>query len=158
MGLAGYYRCFVRGFGIIARPLFQLLKKGAPFVWIANTEEAFQTLKNKLVDAQVLSLPDFSKSFVVETDACDTGVGAVLQQEGHPIAFMSKPLSPKFRGLSTYEKEYLAIILAVEQWRPYLQHKEFTILTDQKSLIHLKVQRLSTPWQQKAFTKLLGLQ
>lgn len=158
LGLAGYYRRFVRGFGIIARPLFQLLKKGSPFVWTGNTEEAFQTLKSKLVEAPVLALPDFSKTFVVETDACDTGVGAVLQQEGHPIAFMSKPLSPKFQGLSTYEKEYLAIIMAVEQWRPYLQHKEFTILTDQKSLIHLEQHRLTTPWQQKAFTKLLGLQ
>uniref|UniRef100_A0A453CXN3 Reverse transcriptase RNase H-like domain-containing protein n=1 Tax=Aegilops tauschii subsp. strangulata TaxID=200361 RepID=A0A453CXN3_AEGTS len=55
-----------------------------------------------------------------------------------------------------YEKEYLAIVVAVDQWRPYLQHSEFIIHTDQKSLIHLEEQRLSTPWQQRAFTKLLG--
>uniref|UniRef100_A0A453NC74 Reverse transcriptase RNase H-like domain-containing protein n=1 Tax=Aegilops tauschii subsp. strangulata TaxID=200361 RepID=A0A453NC74_AEGTS len=71
---------------------------------------------------------------------------------------MSKALAPRYQGLSTYEKEYLAVIVAVDQWRPYLQHGEFTIPTDQKSLIHLEEQRLSTPWQQKAFTKLLGLQ
>lgn len=78
MGLAGYYRHFVRGFGIIARPLFQLLKKGSPFVWTSNTEEAFQLLKKQLVAALVLVLPDFKQTFVVETNACDTGVGAVL--------------------------------------------------------------------------------
>uniref|UniRef100_A0A452XF75 Reverse transcriptase RNase H-like domain-containing protein n=1 Tax=Aegilops tauschii subsp. strangulata TaxID=200361 RepID=A0A452XF75_AEGTS len=70
---------------------------------------------------------------------------------------MSKALSPRYQGLSTYEKEYLAIVVAMDQWRPYLQHAEFDILTDQKSLIHLEHQRLTTPWQQKAFTKLLGL-
>lgn len=96
MGLAGYYRRFGREFGIIARPLFQLLKKGSPFVWTSNTEEAFSLLKKQLVEAPVLVLPDFKQTFVVETDACDTGVGAVLQQGGHPIAFMSKALSPKF--------------------------------------------------------------
>uniref|UniRef100_A0A453IML0 Reverse transcriptase RNase H-like domain-containing protein n=1 Tax=Aegilops tauschii subsp. strangulata TaxID=200361 RepID=A0A453IML0_AEGTS len=71
---------------------------------------------------------------------------------------MSKALSPRYQGLSTYEKEYLAVIVAVDQWRPYLQHAEFTILTDQRSLTHLTEQRLTTPWQQRAFTKLLGLQ
>ena len=70
---------------------------------------------------------------------------------------MSKVLSPRYKGLSTYEKEYLAIVVAVDQWRPYLQHAEFTILTDQRSLTNLTQQRLSTPWQQQAFTKLLGL-
>lgn len=114
-------------------------------------------LKQQLTSAPVLALPDFNCQFTVETDACDVGVGAVLQQKGHPIAFMSKALSPRYQGLSTYEKEYLAIIVAVDQWRPYLQHSEFVIQTDQHSLIHLEKQRLSTPWQQRAFTKLLGL-
>jgi hypothetical protein len=71
---------------------------------------------------------------------------------------MRKPLCAKNRGLSTYEKECLAILMAVEKWRPYLQHQEFVIRTDQKSLVHLEEQRLTTVWQQKAFTKLLGLQ
>lgn len=92
LGLAGYYRKFVQHFGIIARPLFNLLKKNAPFVWTNDTEIAFQVLKAKLVEALVLKLPDFSKTFTIDTDACDTGVGAVLQQDGHPIAYMSKPL------------------------------------------------------------------
>ena len=103
-------------------------------------------------------MPNFTKPFEIETDASDLGVGAVLQQGGHPIAFVSRALGPKSRGLSTYEKEYLAILLAVEHWRPYLHHSEFIIKTDQKSLIHLDDQKVSTPWQQKALTKLLGLQ
>ena len=76
----------------------------------------------------------------------------------HPIAFWSKALGPKNRGLSTYEKDYLAILLAVEKWRSYLQHNEFLIWTYQQSLIHLNDQRLTTPWQHNAMTKLLGLQ
>jgi hypothetical protein len=96
--------------------------------------------------------------FTVETDASDAGIDAILLQDSHPIAFVSKALGPRTRGLSTYEKEYLAILLAIDQWRPYLQHAEFRILTDQRSLAHLSDQQLHTPWQQKALTKMLGLQ
>ena len=74
------------------------------------------------------------------------------------MAYISKSLGPKNQGLSTYEKEYLAILVAIEQWRHYLLHGEFYIHTDQQSLIHLNEQRLHTPWQQRVFTKLLGLQ
>jgi hypothetical protein len=98
---------------------------------------AFNTLKTALVQAHVLSLLDFSKTFYIETDASDIGVGAVLIQEQHPIAFVSKALGPKMRGLSTYEKEYVAILLAVEHWRSYLQYSEFVIATDQRSLSYL---------------------
>lgn len=105
----------------------------------------------------MLALPDFSKPFTIETDASDQGIGAVLSQDKHPIAFLSKALGPKTKGLSTYEKEYLAILLAVEHWRPYIQQGEFVILTNHHSLMHLSEQRLHTTWQQKAFTKLLGL-
>ena len=79
-------------------------------------------------------------------------------QDGHPLAYLSKALGPKSRGLSTYEKEYMAILLAVQYWRSYLQFQEFVILTDQKSLTQLGDQRLHTTWQQKVFSKLLGLQ
>jgi hypothetical protein len=70
---------------------------------------------------------------------------------------VSKTLGLRLRGLSTYQKEYVAILLVVEQWRPYLQFQEFTIATDHKSLSHLNEQRLHTQWQQKVFTKLLSL-
>lgn len=104
LGLAGYYRKFVRHFGMISKPLTQLLRKGALFVWTDESHKAFTALKEALISALVLALPDFTKTFVVETDACDKGIGAVLQQDGHPIAFLSKALGPKAAGLSTYEK------------------------------------------------------
>ena len=95
---------------------------------------AFQTLQQALSSAPVLALPDFSIPFCIETDASGIGIGAVLLQKGHPLAYLSKALGPKSRGLSTYEKEYMAILEAVHQWRHYLQYGEFIIYTDQKKL------------------------
>lgn len=158
LGLAGYYRRFVKNFGSIAKPLTELLKKGHLFVWTASTESAFQCLKQSLMTTPVLATPNFHQPFVVETDASDKGIGAVLQQNGHPIAFVSKALGPKTQGLSTYEKESLAILLAVDQWKAYLQPAEFVIQTDQRSLTYLSDQKLKTYWQQKAMTKLMGFQ
>jgi hypothetical protein len=146
LGLAGYYRKFVHHFGIIAKPLTGLLKKNVQFFWTDLHQQAFLTLKQALIAAPVLALLDFSKQFQLKTDASDLGVGAVLMQEGHPLAFISKTLGPRTIGLSTYEKEYLAILIAVEHWRAYLQLAELIIFTDQKSLIHLSNQRLHTHW------------
>lgn len=86
LGLAGYYRKFVLHFGTISKPLTNLLKKGAQFVWTEEQDESFQTLKATLVSAPILALHDLHKPFVIESDASDRGVGVVLQQEGHPIA------------------------------------------------------------------------
>jgi transposase InsO family protein len=158
LGLTGYYRKFVRNFAVIARPLTNLLKKHTIFVWTSEHQLAFDTLKQALCSAPVLGIPDFSQVFAIETDACQTGVGAVLLQNGHPLAYISKPLGAKNQGLSTYEKEYLAILIAVDHWRSYLQLAEFIIYTDQKALVYLNDQRLHTVWQQRVFTKLLGLQ
>jgi hypothetical protein len=157
LGLARYYRKFVRHFGIIVKPLTNLLKKHVLFVWRPEHDVAFQTLKQALCQAPVLALPNFQKPFCIETDASDLGIGAILMQEGHPIAYLSKALGPKSRGLSTYEKEYMTILIVVQAWRAYLQFQEFVILTDQRSLTQLAEQQLHTQWQQKVFTKLLGL-
>jgi hypothetical protein len=158
LGLAGFYRKFVHHFGLISRPLTELLKKNILFVWTPDHQQAFETLKHALISAPVLALPDFSQPFCIYTDACKTGVGAVLMQNGHPLAFLSKALGIKNQGLSTYEKEYLVIIIAVTQWRTYLQLAEFHIYTDHQSLTQLNEQRLHTVWQQKLYTKLAGLQ
>jgi hypothetical protein len=157
LGLADYYRKFVRHFGLLAKPLTTLLKKHSVFVWTSVQQTAFEALKQALLSAPVLALPDFTRPFSIETDASSTGIEALLQQDGHPLAFVSKALGPVNLGLSTYEKEYLAILLVVDQWRTYLQHSKFIIYTDHRSLSHLTEQRLHTPWQHKVFTKLLGL-
>lgn len=157
MGIAGYYRKFVKNFGVLSKPLTNLLRKGVEFQWTPEVHTFFESLKHALATAPVLALPDFNKTFVIETDASDSGIGAVLSQDKHPIAYVSKALGPRTKGLSTYEKECLAILLAVDHWRSYLQYAEFLILTDHKSLMNLTNQRLHTSWQQKAYTKLLGL-
>lgn len=158
LGLTGYYRKFIRHYAVISQPLTALLKKGVLFVWTEVEETAFLALKTALITSPVLSIPDFKLQFVVDTDACDVGIGVVLSQQGHHVAYVSRALGPRNKGLSVYEKEYLAIILAVQQWRPYLQVGEFMIRTDHKSLSHLTDQRLHTAWQQKLLTKLMGFQ
>jgi hypothetical protein len=145
-------------YGSISKSLSDLLKKGALYAWTLHLQESFDALKQALITAPVLALPDFSKSFTIETDASDKGIGAVLMQNGHPIAYLSKALGIKAQAISTYEKECMAILLAVNKWKPYLQHKEFTILTDHRGLTHLAEQKLTSGPQHKAFIKLLGLQ
>jgi hypothetical protein len=115
LGLTGYYRKFVQKYSIITKPLTQLLtKKG--FHWSDEATTTFNQLKKAMVSTPVLALPDFNLPFTVETDACDTGVGAVLMQRGHPIAYMSKALGLLNRKLSVYEKEFLAVTMAVDKW------------------------------------------
>jgi hypothetical protein len=156
LGLTGYYRKFVQNYSIITKPLTQLLtKKG--FHWSDEATTIFNQLKKAMVSTPVLALPDFNLPFTVETDACDTGVGAVLMQRGHPIAYMSKALGLLNRKLSVYEKEFLAVIMAVDKWRQYLQIGPFTILTDHKSLSNLCDLQLTSDLQRKAMSKLVGL-
>jgi hypothetical protein len=157
LGLTGYYRRFIKHYGIIAKPLTQVLKKEISFQWTPLTQEAFDTLKQALANAPVLAVPDFQQPFVLETDASDLGVGALLMQKGHPISYLSRALSAKNRALSTYEKECMAILLAVEKWRPYLIGQEFVIKTDHRSLLHLTEQKITSKLQQKALLKLMDL-
>lgn len=145
LGLVWYYRCFIQNFGTISGSLTALLKKGAVFVWTDQTEIAFQAQKHALISAPIFATPNFQEPFKIKTDAWEYGVGAVLMQKGHPIAFLSKALGPENRGLSTYENESLAILMAIDKWRMYLQIGEFIIWTDQKAMAYLEDQWLSTP-------------
>ncbi|VFQ92985.1 unnamed protein product [Cuscuta campestris] len=117
---------------------------------------AFEDLKNAMISTPVLCLPDFSLLFVVETDACATGIGAVLLQGEQPVAFFSKKLGPRLLAASTYHKELYAIVEAVQKWRQYLLGREFLIRTDQRSLKQLVQQVIQTPDQQFYVRKLLG--
>jgi hypothetical protein len=115
LGFAGYSRKFIMYFGVICRPMTDLLKKGLQFVWSPQTQDAFVSIKKVLIQAPVLALPDFTKDFVLETDACATGVGAVLMQQGHPLAFLSNASGVKNQTLSIYDNECLAILIAIEK-------------------------------------------
>lgn len=155
LGLTGYYRKFVKGYEMISKPLTRLLKKDT-FVWNEEATKAFEALKRAMTTTPVLVLPDFTKTFIVETDASGFGMGAVLMQGGRPIAYLSKAFGPKNMGLSIYEKEFMAMLLAINKWKHYLQGNHFIIKSDQLSLKHLLDQKLSTTLQQKWISKLLG--
>ncbi|KAF7835948.1 putative polyprotein [Senna tora] len=117
-------------YALIAQPLTALLKKDS-FVWSEKAQRAFDRLKQCMVTAPVLTIPDFEKQFVVETDASTTGIGAILSQDKHPIPFFTK-------------------------WRHYLLGREFVIITDHRSLKHLMEQAIQTPKQEHYLRKLLG--
>lgn len=119
LGLIGYYRRFVKNYGSISKPLTQLLKNDA-FAWQEDALEAFRNLKKAITQPPVPSLLDLNKPFMVKTDASGSGLGVVLMQEEHHIAFISKSLGPRQQALSTYEREMLAILQADTKWRHYL--------------------------------------
>ena len=156
LGLTGYYRRFVASYGRIARSMTELLKKYG-FHWSVGASKAFEQMKDAMCSMPVLGLPYCTKPFIVETDASGTGIGAVLSQGDHAIAYISKGFSSKGRGKSVYEQELLAIVFAVTKWRNYLTGHQFTIRTDQKSLRHLLEQRAVSVEQQKLASKFLGL-
>lgn len=113
LGLTGYYRRFVSQYTMIAAPLMELLKKDN-FHWTAKDTTSFENLKKAMTTALVLCLPDFIKTFIVELDASDLGIGAILLQEVHPITLVKK-LGPRHRVASTYHKNLHAIVEAVQK-------------------------------------------
>lgn len=155
LGLAGYYRKFVHGYGEIAAPLTALLKKEG-FAWTDEATAAFTALKTAVTSAPVLALPDFGRPFTVECDASSSGFGAVLIQDKHPVAFFSRPVAPRHRSLTAYERELIGLVHAIRHWRPYLWGRRFTVKTDHYSLKYLLDQRLATIPQHHWVGKLLG--
>jgi hypothetical protein len=154
IGLTGYYRRFVQNYATICKPLHEVLKKNA-FQWTEKQEETFVALKQAMTSPPVLALTNFSAPFVLETDASGYGLGAVLMQQGKPLAFFSKTLGVKAFSQSIYEKEAMAILEALRKWRHYLLGNKLVIKTDQKSLKYLTNQRLLKGIQHKLMLKLL---
>jgi hypothetical protein len=140
LGLAGFYRHFVKDFSTIAGPLHELTKKGAPFTWGKAQEVTFETLKDRLTHTPLLQLPDFNKTFELECDASGIGLGGVLLQEGKPIAYFSEKLNGASLNYSTYDKELYVLVRTLETWQHYLWPKEFVIHSDHESLKHIRSQ------------------
>ena len=141
LGLAGYYRRFVKGFSHIVAPLYGLTKKGTSFVWTPACTAAFRYLKSRLTSAPILAYPDFSEdagTFILDTDASQVGMGGVLSQvqggQERVIAFSSKILTKSQRNYSTYDRELLSVITFVQHFRCYLLGQCFVLRTDHKAI------------------------
>ena len=143
LGLANYFRKFICGFAKICMPLHALLRKGTEFVWSQKCDDAFTQLRDALVAAPVLALPDFSKPFEVICDASGFGVGAVLTQVGRPIAFEGRKMSDPEKGYTMGEQELLAVHHALKIWRCYLEGAPLpvTIVTDHAPNTWLETQQ-----------------
>ena len=146
LGFANFYRRFIRNYSRVAAPLTKLTSTSVPFEWTAEAEAAFKELKRRFTTAPVLIHPDPSRQFTVEVDASDTGVGAVLSQRSaedqklHPCAFFSYRLKPAERNYDVGNRELLAVKLALEEWRHWLEGAEhpFVVWTDHKNLAYIQ--------------------
>ena len=153
LGFANFYRRFVRGFSAIAAPLHALTSPQGQFRWSPEAEKAFSTLKRRFTSAPILTLPDPKRQFVVEVDASNEGIGAVLSQRSdqdgkvHPCAFLSRRLSKAERNYDVGNRELLAVKLALEEWRHWLEGAElpFIFWTDHRNIEYIrKAKRLNS--------------
>ena len=161
LGLANYYRKFIANFSHIALPLTDATRNSTrsnlrPIEWTQPMQDAFDELKKALTSAPCLALPDPDGEFEVTTDASEDAkaVGAVLMQNGHPVAYESTKLNPHQLNYSVHDKEMCAIMHALERWRPFLLGRHFKVYTDHRSLVHFKTQsnlnQRQLRWQEKA--------
>ncbi|XP_057985307.1 uncharacterized protein LOC131170265 [Hevea brasiliensis] len=139
-GLASFYKRFVKNFSTIMTPITECLKKEKEFNWSEAAQKSFELIKEKLTSTPILALPNFLKTFEVECNASGVGIGAVLMQKGCPIAHFNEKLNGASLNYSTYDKEFYALVRALETWQHYLLLRDFVIHTDHESLKHLKGQ------------------
>uniref|UniRef100_A0A3P8R7J1 Gypsy retrotransposon integrase-like protein 1 n=1 Tax=Astatotilapia calliptera TaxID=8154 RepID=A0A3P8R7J1_ASTCA len=155
LGFANFYRRFIRNYSQVAAPLTQLTSPKVSFTWSPEAHAAFAKLKRLFTSTPILTHPDSSKQFVVEVDASDAGVGAVLSQRSGPLnklrpcAFFSRRLTPAERNYDIGDRELLAVKLALEEWRHWLEGTEqpFVIWTDHKNLLYLRTAKRLNPRQ-----------
>ncbi|KAK1645648.1 hypothetical protein QYE76_063453 [Lolium multiflorum] len=153
LGLVGYYRKYIRDFGLIAAPsrvspTRLLLGRGGDY--------GLRGPSTGPRDRPVLQMPDFDMPFVVDCDASGIGFGAVLHQGEGPLAFFSRPFAPRDHKLAAFERELIGLVQAVRHWRPYRWGRSFRVRTDHYSLKFLLDQRLSTVQQHQWISKLFG--
>ncbi|GFT00031.1 retrovirus-related Pol polyprotein from transposon 297 [Trichonephila clavipes] len=153
LGLAGYYQKYINLFSVIAAPLTDALKgraKKGEITWTTECENAFRELKGKLIDKPVLYAPNFEREFIVQTDASNAGMGAVLTQlneqgEEHPILYLSKKFSEVEKRYCTTEKECASIVFAIKGLHYYLDGNSFLVMTDHNPLVWLNRNVSSNP-------------
>jgi transposase InsO family protein len=158
LGFTNFYRRFIRDFSQHARPLFDLTRNDVKWRWTSEEQSAFDSLKSAVTSTPILASPDNSRPFRIEADSSDFATGAVLSQQSpetekwHPVAFLSKSLSPVERNYEIHDKEMLAIIRAMEEWRQFLEGAEhqFEVWTDHKNLEYFmtakKLNRRQARW------------
>lgn len=153
LGFANFYRCFIRNVSQVAAPLTALTLVKSCFKWSESAQRAFDHLKSLFTSAPILVTPDSSKQFIVEVDASEAGVGAILSQcsscdnKVHPCAFFSHRLSPAERNYDVGNRELLAIRLALGEWRQWLEGATlpFVMWTDHRNLEYIRsAKRLNT--------------
>lgn len=143
LGLTNYFRTFIRGYSARVMPLTRLQSPKLPFKWDEPCQRAFEGVKDDLTHAPVLKSPDLNQPFELISDACSTGIGAVLMQGGRPVAFTSRKMIPAELNYTTTEQECLGVIHALKVWRCYLEGQpqdRLTIVTDHNPLVHLPKQ------------------
>lgn len=138
LGLANYFRKFILGYAEMVSPLNALLSTKRDWVWSAECATAFARVKSALTSAPVLALPHFRKPFEVIADASQVALGAILLQDGRPVAFESRKLIPAERNYTTTERELLAVVHALKIWRCYLEGVKFTVVTDHEPNVTLR--------------------
>ncbi|GJY49598.1 putative nucleotidyltransferase, ribonuclease H [Tanacetum coccineum] len=141
LGLAGYYRRFIKGFSKIAKPMTELTQKNQKFDWGELQEEAFQLLKQKLCAAPILALPEGSEDFLVYCDASIKGLGVVLMQRMKVIAYASRKLKIHEKNYTTHDLELGVVVFALKIWRHYLYGTKCVVFIDHKSLQHILDQK-----------------
>ena len=137
LGLAGYYRRFVRGFSVIASSLTKLLRKGIKFEWTDKCQNSFEQLKGMLVEAPVLTQPTSGKEYTLYSDASGIGLGCVLMQDGKVVAYASRQLKLHEQNYPTHDLELVAVVFALKIWRCYLYGEKCRIFANHKSLKYL---------------------
>ena len=134
LGLASYYRPFIQNFATISKPLHRLTEKKTPFHWSPECADSFNQLKKLLTSAPILSFPDFSHKFILDTDASNDGIGAVLSQhkngKEYVIAYASRSLSKAERNYSVTRRQLLAVVTFTNHFRQYLLGRQFLLRTD----------------------------
>ncbi|XP_055603795.1 uncharacterized protein LOC129752031 [Uranotaenia lowii] len=142
LGMANYYRRFIPKFSEMTAPLTNLLKKKPKSIkWTSEAEVSFNRIKEALITAPVLASPNFNLPFHIQTDASDTAVAAILTQD-HPegervVAYYSQKLSPAQQAYAASEKEGLAVLSAIDKFRPYIEATRFVVTTDASALTHI---------------------